>query len=131
MRAACSSAAHPRLPPPPEMKPVRTTCPYCGVGCGVKATPGVGRVVTIEGDAAHPANEGRLCSKGTHLGETEGLEGRLLHPDICGKRAGWDKVFKHVACTFARLIMVHVTARVALYDSGQFLPEVCYMSNKR
>src|SRR3546814_7753021 len=70
MRAACSSAAHPRLPPPPEMKPVRTTCPYCGVGCGVKATPGVGRVVTIEGDAAHPANEGRLCSKGTHLGET-------------------------------------------------------------
>src|SRR3546814_13959794 len=91
MRAACSSAAHPRLPPPPEMKPVRTTCPYCGVGCGVKATPGVGRVVTIEGDAAHPANEGRLCSKGTHLGDTVGLEGRLLHPAIGGKRATWDQ----------------------------------------
>src|SRR3546814_19792072 len=91
MRAACSSAAHPRLPPPPEMKPVRTPCPYCGGGCGVKATPGVGRVVTIEGDAAHPANEGRLCSTGTHLAATECLAGRRLHAATGGQRASRDK----------------------------------------
>ena len=64
------------------MTQVRTTCAYCGVGCGVLATPGEGRSVKITGDPDHPANFGRLCSKGTHLGETVGLEGRLLHPMI-------------------------------------------------
>ena len=51
---------------------IRTTCAYCGVGCGIAATPnpdGAGeRTVAIRGDEAHPANQGRLCSKGTHLG---------------------------------------------------------------
>src|SRR3546814_18084394 len=104
MRAACSSAAHPRLPPPPEMKPVRTTCPYCGVGRGVKATPGVGRVVTIEGDAAHPANEGRLCSKGTHLRATVVLDGHLLTPAIGAKTASWGTALEPVPRTFARTL---------------------------
>ena len=112
------------------MKPVRTTCPYCGVGCGVKATPGVGRAVTIEGDEAHPANEGRLCSKGTHLGETVGLEGRLLHPAIGGKRASWDKALDLVARTFARTIREHGPDSVAFYVSGQLLTEDYYVANK-
>src|SRR3546814_16353129 len=110
------------------MKPVRTTCPYCGVGCGVKATPGVGRAVTIEGDAAHPANEGRLCSKGTHLGETVGLEGRLLHPAIGGKRASWDKALDLVARTFARTIKEHGPDSVAFYVSGHLLTEDYYVA---
>ena len=62
---------------------VRTTCPYCGVGCGVLAKPG-GEVC---GDPGHPANRGRLCSKGSALGETIGLDGRLLHPEVAGRRA--------------------------------------------
>ena len=61
---------------------IRTTCAYCGVGCGIRATLTDAREVRIEGDPDHPANHGRLCSKGTHLGETVGLEGRLLHPMI-------------------------------------------------
>jgi assimilatory nitrate reductase catalytic subunit len=73
------------------MKAVRTTCPYCGVGCGVAATLTGERTVEIKGDADHPANRGRLCSKGTHLGETVGLEGRLLHPMIGDRRVSWDK----------------------------------------
>src|SRR3546814_4941055 len=64
------------------MTSVRTTCAYCGVGCGISATPTGPRSADIKGDEAHPANAGRLCSKGTHLGETVGLTGRLLHPMI-------------------------------------------------
>ena len=56
---------------------VRTTCPYCGVGCGVRGRA-EGRTLTLEGDPEHPSNLGRLCSKGTALPSTVGLEGRLL-----------------------------------------------------
>ena len=61
---------------------VRTTCPYCGVGCGILATPDGRGGVAIAGDPDHPANFGRLCSKGSALGQTVGLEGRLLAPRI-------------------------------------------------
>ena len=60
----------------------RTTCPYCGVGCGVLATPDGFGGAAISGDVEHPANFGRLCSKGSALGETLSLEERLLYPMI-------------------------------------------------
>ena len=59
---------------------VRTTCPYCGVGCGVLASPDGQGGAMISGDPDHPANFGRLCSKGSALGETLSLDTRLLHP---------------------------------------------------
>ena len=70
------------------MVAIRTTCAYCGVGCGITAEVS-GRDVSISGDPDHPANRGKLCSKGTHLAETVGLEGRLLYPEINGRRASW------------------------------------------
>ena len=69
---------------------VRTTCPYCGVGCGVLAKVAADGSVAVRGDPEHPANRGKLCSKGSALGETMGLGGRLLHPEIGGKPAAWD-----------------------------------------
>ncbi|MEQ1710053.1 MAG: hypothetical protein ABL908_01475, partial [Hyphomicrobium sp.] len=63
-----------------RLQPVRTTCPYCGVGCGVLATPDGHGGAKIAGDPAHPANAGRLCSKGSALGDTLALETRLLDP---------------------------------------------------
>ena len=59
---------------------VRTTCPYCGVGCGLIVKPDGRGGAAVEGDPAHPANFGRTCSKGSALGETLALGGRLLHP---------------------------------------------------
>jgi assimilatory nitrate reductase catalytic subunit len=112
------------------MTQVRTTCAYCGVGCGVLATPGEGRSVKIAGDPDHPANFGRLCSKGTHLGETVGLEGRLLHPMIGKRRASWDKALDLVARKFARTIAKHGPDSVAFYVSGQLLTEDYYVANK-
>ena len=61
---------------------IATTCPYCGVGCGVSGRVAEGRTLAVTGDPAHPANAGRLCSKGAALGATVGLAGRLLAPMI-------------------------------------------------
>jgi assimilatory nitrate reductase catalytic subunit len=111
-------------------EPIRTTCAYCAVGCGIAATPTGPRSVTIRGDEAHPANAGRLCSKGTHLGETVGLEGRLLHPMIGKKRASWDKALDLVANRFRETVAHHGADSVAFYVSGQLLTEDYYVANK-
>jgi assimilatory nitrate reductase catalytic subunit len=112
------------------MAPVRTTCAYCGVGCGIVATPTGDRTAAIKGDPDHPANAGKLCSKGTHLGETIGLEGRLLHPMIGQRRASWDKALDLVAKRFRDTIAQHGPDSVAFYVSGQLLTEDYYVANK-
>ncbi|BAK67445.1 nitrate reductase [Sphingobium sp. SYK-6] len=109
---------------------VRTTCAYCGVGCGILARVTGERKVEIKGDPDHPANAGRLCSKGTHLGETVGLEGRLLHPMIGNRRASWDKALNLVAKRFRDTIARHGPDSVAFYVSGQLLTEDYYVANK-
>jgi len=108
----------------------RTTCPYCGVGCGVLATPDGRGGAAIAGDSAHPANAGRLCSKGTALGETLSLEDRLLHPEVKGKRASWDAALDAVAEGFRKGLAAHGPEGVALYVSGQLLTEDYYAANK-
>lgn len=112
------------------MPTIRTTCAYCGVGCGVSATVTGARAVEIAGDPDHPANHGRLCSKGTHLGETVGLEGRLLHPVVGGRRASWDKALDLMARRFRDTIDRHGSNSVAFYVSGQLLTEDYYVANK-
>ena len=79
---------------------VRTTCPYCGVGCGVVAQVD-GRII---GDPVHPANFGRLCSKGAALAETLNDSGRLLTPTIRGTRASWDAALDLIAARFGDTI---------------------------
>ncbi|MEO1612486.1 MAG: molybdopterin-dependent oxidoreductase, partial [Pseudomonadota bacterium] len=107
-----------------------TTCPYCGVGCGVLAALDETGGAVVKGDPDHPANFGRLCSKGSALGETVGLEGRLLHPTIGGARATWDDAIGRVATAFADAIREHGPESVAIYGSGQLLTEDYYVANK-
>lgn len=83
------------------MQTIRTTCPYCGVGCGVLATPDGRGGLGIAGDPDHPANRGRLCVKGAALGETVAHAGRLLAPRIHGREAGWDEALDLVARRFS------------------------------
>ena len=104
----------------------RTTCPYCGVGCGVLA----GADGTIKGDPDHPANFGRLCSKGSALGETIDLSGRLLAPQIGGEQADWDTALDLVASKFSEAVREHGPNSVAFYVSGQLLTEDYYVANK-
>jgi assimilatory nitrate reductase catalytic subunit len=112
----------------------RTTCPYCGVGCGVlalRSAPGMhaGRS-EIRGDPEHPANRGALCSKGAALGETVGLEGRLLRPRLRGIDVPWSVALDAVARNFRAAIDAHGADSVALYVSGQLLTEDYYVANK-
>ncbi len=110
--------------------PVRTTCAYCGVGCGVLARPDGAGGATVEGDPDHPANLGRLCSKGSALGETLDLEGRLLAPRVNGVETGWDEAVGLVARRFREAIAEHGPDSVAFYVSGQLLTEDYYVANK-
>src|SRR5437764_4241924 len=119
----------------PGLRGTSTTCPYCGVGCGVLATPDGSGGAAISGDPEHPANFGRLCSKGSALGETLGLEDRLLYPMIrCSKgtmeRVAWSDALDHVAHRFAHIIARDGPGAVAFYLSGQLLTEDYYVANK-
>jgi assimilatory nitrate reductase catalytic subunit len=86
--------------------------------------------VAVRGDPAHPANRGKLCVKGSALGETVGLEDRLLHPAIRGQRVSWDQATAHVAGEFRRCIEKYGPESVAFYVSGQLLTEDYYVANK-
>ena len=112
------------------MTTIRTTCPNCGDGCGVLATPDGKGGLTIAGDPDHPANFGRLCSKRSALGETLGLGGRLLTPRIDGVEAGWDSALDLAASRFRQAIADHGPNSVAFYVLGQMLTEDYYVANK-
>ena len=113
---------------------VRTTCAYCGVGCGVKATPQQDGTIAIAGDTLHPANQGKLCVKGSALGETISLDGRLLYPQLREdgqlRRVSWDAALDKIADKWRAVIDEHGPDAVALYVSGQLLTEDYYVANK-
>src|SRR3954469_13197417 len=105
----------------PALRATRTTCPYCGVGCGILATPDGASGAAIAGDPEHPANFGRLCSKGAALGETLGLGTRVLHPMLRDSgalvRTDWDTALDKVATGFRRIVERDGPDAVAFYLS--------------
>ena len=108
----------------------RSTCPYCGVGCGVLLRPDGQGGVAVRGDPDHPANKGRLCSKGSALGDTVGLGRRLLAPVVNDVETEWDDALQLVADRFSETIAEHGPDSVAFYVSGQLLTEDYYVANK-
>ncbi|MGR9013268.1 MAG: molybdopterin-dependent oxidoreductase [Gammaproteobacteria bacterium] len=112
-------------------KTIQTTCPYCGVGCGISAKVDDNHHrLKISGDASHPANFGRLCSKGSALGETIELKGRLLQPKVYGRETSWTEALDLVADSFINAIEKYGADAVAIYGSGQLLTEDYYVANK-
>lgn len=114
----------------PDINTTRTTCPYCGVGCGIIAEVSEDGKVRVSGDPQHPANQGRLCSKGAALADTLDLDGRLLHPEVDGNTCDWDTALSHVAKRFNQIIEESGPDSVAFYVSGQLLTEDYYLANK-
>lgn len=112
------------------MPMTRSTCPYCGVGCGVLLQPDGQGGLVVRGDPDHPANKGRMCSKGSALGQTVGWDGRLLTPRVDGENTDWDSALSRVADQFSRSIAEHGPDSVAFYVSGQLLSEDYYVANK-
>ena len=113
-----------------------STCCYCGVGCGVLIEHDGERILGVSGDPVHPANFGKLCSKGASLHLTGDLDARALYPELrLGKdlgrtRTDWDTALEHAADVFARTIREHGPDSVAFYISGQLLTEDYYAFNK-
>jgi len=113
-----------------------STCCYCGVGCGVLIEHDQQRILGVSGDPQHPANLGRLCSKGASLHQSSDPAARLLHPQLrLGKglarsRIDWDSALDHAAEVIGRSIAEHGPDSVAFYVSGQLLTEDYYVFNK-
>jgi assimilatory nitrate reductase catalytic subunit len=118
----------------------RSTCPYCGVGCGVIIESQGGQITGVRGDPDHPANFGRLCTKGSTLHLTASAEvtrqTRLLQPlqrlqrDAAPQPIGWDAALDLAADKFGQVIRDHGPDAVGFYLSGQLLTEDYYVFNK-
>jgi assimilatory nitrate reductase catalytic subunit len=118
----------------------RATCPYCGTGCGVLIETQQGRITGVQGDPDHPANFGRLCTKGSTLHLTAATsvqqQTRLLRPMRRAQRGeppspvNWDTALSEAADRFASIIQEHGPDAVGFYGSGQLLTEDYYVLNK-
>ncbi|WP_457808320.1 nitrate reductase [Kushneria sp. EE4] len=111
----------------------KTTCPYCGVGCGVVAQHDSKRCDTlagVTGDKTHPANQGRLCVKGSALAQTLGHEGRLMRPRIDGHEVSWERALSEVASRLGDIRSQYGGGAIAGYLSGQLLTEDYFIANK-
>lgn len=114
-------------------KDMKTTCPYCGVGCGLKLNTGIngqGAFLPVSGDETHPANFGSLCVKGSSLSQTLVPDGRLLTPYVDGKQTSWSAAIEEVAERIKTIVDKHGPDAFAFYLSGQILTEDYYVANK-
>ena len=109
---------------------VKTTCPYCGVGCGVDANIKNQKMIAVSGDTKHPANYGKLCVKGSALHETMGDHERLLYPSINGQQVDWPTAIAATADKLNSIRLEHGPDAIAFYLSGQLLTEDYYVANK-
>jgi assimilatory nitrate reductase catalytic subunit len=124
----------------PGLRETRSTCPYCGVGCGVIIASDGAQITGVRGDPDHPANFGRLCTKGSTLHLTAAqpvtMQARLLAPQHRPVRGeapqpiAWDAALDLAAARFHRAIAEHGPDAVGFYVSGQLLTEDYYVFNK-
>lgn len=119
------------------MPVVSSVCCYCGTGCGVLIDADAGRITGVRGDPAHPANRGKLCTKGATLAlAVASTSGRVLYPELRSEkeavrtRASWDEALGHAAAAFRAVIRKHGPDAVAFYISGQLTTEAYYVFNK-
>ncbi|MFH4965658.1 molybdopterin-dependent oxidoreductase [Gaetbulibacter sp. M235] len=116
---------------------VKTTCSYCGVGCGIIIKKDINNKVLVEGDKDHPVNKGMLCSKGMNLHYVvNDVSDRILYPEMRWSRShprervGWDDALERASSVFKSIIKKHGPDSVGFYVSGQCLTEEYYIANK-
>jgi ferredoxin-nitrate reductase len=116
---------------------IKTTCSYCGVGCGIIVKKDANNTISVEGDSEHPVNKGMLCSKGMNLHYVANdTSDRILYPEMRWSRShprervSWDTALNRAASVFKSIIKKHGPDAVAFYVSGQSLTEEYYIANK-
>lgn len=116
---------------------VKTTCSYCGVGCGIIIKKDANNQVFVEGDKNHPVNKGMLCSKGMNLHYVANdTSDRILYPEMRWSRShprervSWDDALDRATNVFKSIIKKHGPDSVGFYVSGQSLTEEYYIANK-
>ena len=120
-----------------KKKTEKTTCSYCGVGCGIAVSIDAKGTIAVEGDKDYPSNKGMLCSKGRNLNYVaQDTTDRILYPEMRWSRnhplqkITWDTAFKRAAAVFKSIIAKHGPNSVGFYVSGQCLTEEYYLANK-
>lgn len=118
------------------MSIVSSVCCYCGTGCGVLIETEAGKITGVRGDPAHPANQGKLCTKGATLHLSAQAGGRAHYPElrtertVARKRVRWETALDHAADKFNAVIREHGPDAVGFYISGQLTTEAYYVFNK-
>ncbi len=122
---------------PSSVKEYKTTCSYCGVGCGIIVKKDKKGAISVEGDKDHPVNMGMLCSKGKNLNYVvEDKTDRILYPEMRWsrnhpmQRVSWDQALDRAAAVFKSVIKQYGSDSVGFYISGQCTTEEYYLINK-
>ncbi|MBB6461684.1 nitrate reductase [Flammeovirga kamogawensis] len=115
----------------------KSTCSYCGVGCGINVNKDAKGKITVDGDPSYPVNKGKLCSKGMNLHYVvQDTSDRLLYPQMRWssqhelQRVDWDTALTRASAVFKSIIKKHGPDAVGMYVSGQCLTEEYYLANK-
>ncbi|MDB5818724.1 MAG: reductase [Rhizobacter sp.] len=122
--------------PATAVKHVKSVCPYCGVGCGIVMQVANNRVIKVVGDKTHPANFGRLCTKGNTCGQAIADSGRMDHAFMRSDRGrepgkvAMDTAIAEAARRLCAILEAHGPDALALYVSGQMSMEAQYLANK-
>ncbi|MDC0933582.1 nitrate reductase [Arcobacteraceae bacterium] len=113
---------------------VRSTCGYCGVGCGLYIGVKDNKAVRTKGDPAHPVSKGTLCPKGIMEHEMVHSPNRISSPMINKnntlEEVEWDEAFQHTADKFKEVQKKYGKGAVACVSTGQFLTEDFYTLGK-
>lgn len=121
----------------PDREVFKTTCSYCGVGCGIVIKKDRKDNLVLEGDKDHPVNRGMLCSKGLNLHHAmRDMSDRLMYPEMRSskshplQRVTWDAAMQRAVAVFKSIITTYGPDSVGFYVSGQCLTEEYYVANK-
>lgn len=112
----------------------KSTCPYCGLGCGLMVGVEKGRVISVLGMKGHPVNDGDICALPANYSPLFTAKGRLTQPmfrqngDLVP--VSWDEAITHVANEFHRIVKEHGPDAVAFYGGAANFTEEYYLVNK-
>lgn len=112
----------------------KSTCPYCGVGCGLMVGIEEGKIVKIHGMKDHPVNNGDICVLPTNFPSLFTSEDRLTRPMIRRNNTlmpvSWDEAITFVSHEFNRIAREYGPDAIAFYGGAANLSEEYYLINK-